>query len=158
VSTSCPSIHAIWIGGRCKRLLIPAKLQYAGRLGADGKRMPFHDYVARPMTGMLFEESDGSIDGLIDTSPGAGGLNHWDKPSEKNLFGRGDGVAKRVGVGDHSSRTLGKSWAIQNCDLNDDLHNYGHAHSSRRTAFLENPCALLETYLRIQQRTRVDTL
>jgi hypothetical protein len=86
---------------------------------------------------MLFEESDG----LIDTSRGAGGLNHMDRPSWKNLFGWGDGVAKRVEVGEHSSRTLEKSWVLQNCDLDDDLHNYGHANSNRRMAFLESPCA-----------------
>jgi hypothetical protein len=61
------------------------------------------------MREMPFEESDGSINGLIDTSPGAGGLNHLDRPLQNNLFGLGDGVAKRVEVGEHSSRTLGKS-------------------------------------------------
>jgi outer membrane protein assembly factor BamA len=80
---------------------------------------------------MLFEESDGSIDGLIGTSPGAGCLNHLGKLSQENLFGRGDGVAKRVEVGEHSSRTLGKSWVLQNCDLDDDLRKYVHTNSNR---------------------------
>jgi hypothetical protein len=64
----------------------------------------------------------------------------------------------RVEVGDHSSRTLEKSWVPQNRDLDDNLHNYSHAISNRRTAFLESPCAWLEPYLRIQQKTRVDPL
>jgi hypothetical protein len=93
------------------------------------------------MRGMPFEESDGSINGLIDTSPGAGGLSDLGKPSENNLFGRGDDVAKRVEVGEHSSRTLEKSWVFQNCDLDDNFHNYGHANPNRRTTFLESPCA-----------------
>jgi hypothetical protein len=33
------------------------------------------------MRGKLFDELDGGIDGLINTSPGAGGLNHLDKLS-----------------------------------------------------------------------------
>jgi hypothetical protein len=64
----------------------------------------------------------------------------------------------RVEVGEHSSRILGKSWVLQNCDLDDNLHNSGHANQSRRTAFLESPCAWLELFLRIQQRTQVDPL
>jgi hypothetical protein len=31
----------------------------------------------------------------------------------------------RVEVGEHSSRTLEKFWLLQNCDLDDNLHNYG---------------------------------
>jgi hypothetical protein len=31
----------------------------------------------------------------------------------------------RVEVGEHSSRTLGKPWVLQNCDIDDNLHNYG---------------------------------
>jgi hypothetical protein len=64
----------------------------------------------------------------------------------------------RVEVGEHSSRTWGKSWVLQNCDLDDNLHNYDHANSNRRTAFLESPCAWLEPYVRIPQKTRVDPL
>jgi hypothetical protein len=44
-------------------------------------------------------------------------------------------------VGEHASMTLGKSWVLQNCNLDDNLHNYGHANSNRRTVFLESPCA-----------------
>jgi hypothetical protein len=43
-------------------------------------------------------------------------------------------------VGQHSFRTLGISWVFQNCDLDDNLHNYGHANSNRRSAFPESPC------------------
>jgi hypothetical protein len=32
-----------------------------------------------------------------------------------------------VEVGEHSSRTLGQSWVLQNCDLDDHLHNYGQS-------------------------------
>jgi hypothetical protein len=36
----------------------------------------------------------------------------------------------RVEVGEHSSTTLEKSWVLQNCDLDDNLHNYRHANST----------------------------
>jgi hypothetical protein len=63
-----------------------------------------------------------------------------------------------VEVKKHSSTTWGKFWVLQNCDFDDNLHNYGHANLNRRTAFLKSPCASLESYLRIQQRTQVDPL